>query len=227
MAGWEKTCVWKPEDWLAHAYTIAISRLEGLLGKSMEIIPYEKLLTPAKERSLAALDVGEEFLADLLKRPTHAWKHLHKGSDLLRDWDTFNMKKAALIAKQGDTDLHSEGEVSIPENQKPRTRKAFNEPSNPTTPSPTKKKKASVDGSSSNLSDESIRTPISDSATNQLWERIHAAHKEHGRLKALLEKVNESELDLKKRVATLECEASASEQLAAHLKVCLKFLKQF
>ena len=84
---------------MAHAYTIAISRQESLLGKSMQVVVYENLMPHAKERSLAALDAGEEFLSELLKRPTHAWKHFHKGTDLLRDWDTFNMKKVALIAK--------------------------------------------------------------------------------------------------------------------------------
>ena len=209
---------------MAHAYTIAISRLEGLLGKSMEVIPFEKLLPQAKERSLAALEVGGEFLSVLLKRPTHAWKHFHKGTDLLRDWDTFNMKKAALILKQGEADPHSEDEV-LPQLKLSRTRKAPNEPQpqsppNQSTPSPKKKKKPSFDVSSPNLSDDFLRNPsCSNSGTeNHLWE-IQAAHKEQERLRALLERATETEHALKKRVTTLECEASASERLASVLKV--------
>ena len=213
---------------MAHAYTIAISRLEGLLGKSMQVVTYEKMLPQAKERSLAALGVGEEFLSVLLKCPTHAWKHFHKGADLLRDWDTFNMKKAALMLKQGEADHLSEEEV-IPERKLSRTRKAGNDLSpSPTTPSPKKKKMPapSIEVSSPDLSEDFVRNPsCSNSGTdNHLWE-MQAAHKEQERLRELLEKAIEKEDVLKKRVTTLECEASASERIASVLKVsCCAFL---
>ena len=200
---------------MAHAYTIAISRLESLLGKSMQVVPHDALLPQAKERSLAALEAGDEFLKELLKRPANAWKQFHKGTDLLRDWDTFNMKRAALIAKQSETDPRSEGDTP-PEEHKLRTRKTFNETPAPTTPSPSKKKKISLhhDGSSSNLSEGSVRNPSSVNSSEHFLE-IQAARNEQGRLRALLENVNQREIDLQKRVSTLECEASDSDRLAA------------
>ena len=68
-----------------------------------------------------------------------------------------------------------------------------------------------------------MRNPSSAKSTEQLLV-MQSALKEQGRLRALLEKVNQSEFDLKKRVATLECEASASERLATLLKVSFNLL---
>ena len=78
---------------MAHAYCVAVSKLETFLGDSVRVVMHNSLPDDAKTKALRSISTGHVTLDQILLHPTQAPKLFHRGSDLLADWDLFHLKE--------------------------------------------------------------------------------------------------------------------------------------
>ena len=102
---------------MGNAYTIAVSKLDSILGPGLEIKDFAAMTKDQKKRSLASVAIGREVLASVLKSPSTAAARFNQGSDLLSDWDTMNMK-AAFRQEHQDVEVMEDDRISIPSSRK-------------------------------------------------------------------------------------------------------------
>ena len=99
LAGWQRASPLKGDEWLAHCYSLAVSKFSATMGhfssKSMA-----ELTGRLRERALAAMDVGRSIIFPILLTPSRASNRFHNAINLFEDWDTFNMKPGS---KQSET----------------------------------------------------------------------------------------------------------------------------
>ena len=89
------------------AYSVAVSKLETVMGKGLQIKLYADMTSDQKKRSLAGISIGRGVLEGVLKTPTRAVARFNQGADLLQDWDTINLKISAK-PRARDLDLEVE-----------------------------------------------------------------------------------------------------------------------
>ena len=112
LANWNKLPPLKADVWMGNAYTIAVSKLDSIIGPDLEIKQFESMTKDKKKRSLASIAMGRQVLAGALKSPTTAAARFNQGSDLLLDWDTINLKAA--FREQDSEAVDEDDQSSVP-----------------------------------------------------------------------------------------------------------------
>ena len=63
LACWEKRPSLKADNWLAYAYAVAVSKLEGLLGTNMVLKANQDMTMAQKASAQAMIVLGREILS--------------------------------------------------------------------------------------------------------------------------------------------------------------------
>ena len=92
LAGWAKQPAIKQDQFLAYAYTIAVSKLEGMLGKEMQVKANSDMSAALRKAAHTMLSMARDVLSNPLKTPTSAVALFHAGGNLLADWDLFHLR---------------------------------------------------------------------------------------------------------------------------------------
>ena len=203
LAGWNRSAPLKSDEWLAHSYTVAVSSLKSVLGSSMKVVMQWELSTDQQRKALTSVATGRSILSQALLHPTGATKLFHLGSNLMKDWDRFNLK----IVEPADT----LPEVYTNLRKKSQTTNSSNASNTSEDSRPKRKAKseASMDDGAGVLRESVLR----DSVTQAKQQ-----------LKSASEKSENSERTLKRRIDELEKEAATSANKVGKLKEEIKVI---
>ena len=96
---WQKNPPIVGDDWLKYTYTLAVAKLDSAFpGRTCATLSFDRMDKKQKDRALICISTMKEIIAPFILHPTRAVQRFHLGSQLLEDWDTFNLKKEFLRA---------------------------------------------------------------------------------------------------------------------------------
>ena len=81
------------DQWLAHSYTVAVSKLESTFAShSPSVQPFTELTTKFQKRALEVIGIGKAIITPILQRPSRACSRFHPCAKLIDDHNLFNLK---------------------------------------------------------------------------------------------------------------------------------------
>ena len=99
--------------WLAHSYTVAVSKLETTFSEfSPTVVKCDEMPLKMRTRALAVIAVGQALIAPFLLRPSRICSRFHPCSNLIFDHNKFNLKPVKKIPHARDDS--EEPEIEMP-----------------------------------------------------------------------------------------------------------------
>ena len=96
LACWHKIA---KADWLKYTYSVAVTKLDTLFADRVSTTSlYSSQVPKMRKQILSCIEGMKDLISPFLLHPTRAVKRFHPGSDLLKHWDLYNLKKVALAA---------------------------------------------------------------------------------------------------------------------------------
>ena len=90
----------KGDQWLAHSYTVSVSKLDSTFAThSPSVQTFAELTTKMQNRALEVIGIGKAILAPILQRPSRACARFHPCSKLIDDHNLFNLKPVEYAEK--------------------------------------------------------------------------------------------------------------------------------
>ena len=132
LANWQRTLPIKADEWLAHSYTIACSKMPSFLqGQTFSLRHYSDLSENARKKSLNCMAIGRSVIYPLLASPTRASAHFHAASSLFEDWDLFHLKASSTNVIEDTEEQFQSRDSTIPISRANLKRSPLKKPESP------------------------------------------------------------------------------------------------